>query len=180
MKPALQKYIFYINHSGNISGDSNLPADYYLKIWKPSFFELVPKGLPKFPFFVWSIMYYLKLFRNDNYRIFLVYYDKKIVHYSVILPKHFKYPSMDNNDIQIGPIGTDIKHRRKGIASHAVGKIIETYKNLECKFWYLTREDNIPSKEFIENLGFLKYGVGFKKRRIGIGALGHFYLEHKN
>jgi|SRR3989344_3597520 len=179
MKITSQKYIFYINHSGKISGKSDLPAGYYLKIWQPSILGLSPKGLPKFPFILWSIMHYLKLFRNSNYRIFLVYYNKRIVHYSVVLSKHFKYPFMDNDDIQIGPCWTNIEHRRKGIASYAIKKIVEAHKKSGRKFWYVTREENIPSKKFIESLGFLKYGIGFKKRRGGIGALGYFFLEHK-
>lgn len=174
-----QKYIFYINYSGKIPEKPELPEGYYLKIWRPSVFELSPKGLPRLPFIIWSIMHYLKLFRNSNYRIFLVYYDKKIAHYSVVLPKHFKYPFMDDNDLQIGPVGTDINHRRKGLASYTVGKIIETYKNPECKFWYLTRDNNIPSKAFIESLGFLKYGEGFRGSGFGVGILGRFYLKDK-
>lgn len=179
MNSSPQKYIFYVSYSRKTPGKPDLPAGYYLKIWKPSVSELNPRGLPKFPFILWSMMYYLRLFKNTNYRIFLVYYDKKIAHYSVVLPKHFKYPFMDNNDLQIGPVGTDINHRRKGLASYTVGKIIETCENPECKFWYLTRDDNIPSKAFIESLGFSRYGEGFRGSGPGIGILGRFYLKNK-
>jgi len=179
MKPASQKYIFYIYSKNRAISSPDLPSGYQLKIWKPSVPELNPRGLPKFPFILWSMMHYLKLFKNTNYRIFLVYYENKIAHYSVVLPKHFKYPFMDDNDIQIGPVGTDVKHRRKGLASYTVGKIIETYKNTECKFWYLTRDGNIPSKAFIESLGFSRHGEGFRGSGPGIGILGRFYLKNK-
>ncbi len=179
MKISPQKYIFYIHSLDEIVSGSDLPEGYSLKIWRPSIFELIPKGLSKFPFILWSIMHYLKLFINSNYNIFLVYCNKEIIHYSGVLPKHFKYPFMNNNDIQIGPCWTHTEHRRKGIASFVIKKIIETYKKPGCKFWYITREENIPSKKFIESLGFLKYGIGFKKNKFGIGALGHFYPEYK-
>lgn len=176
MRHSSQKYIFYICSQSHTVSSPDLPSGYQLKIWRPSIFELIPKGLPKFPFILWSIMHYLKLFSNSNYNIFLIYYNNVIIHYSGVLPKHFKYPFMDENDIQIGPCWTHTEHRRKGIASYALRKIVETYKKPGCKFWYITREENIPSKEFIESLGFLKYGIGFKKSRLRIGALSHFYI----
>jgi len=179
MKTALEKYIFYLHSPGGIVSESDLPNGYYFKIWRPSIFGFSPKGLSKFPFSIWSIMHYLKLFSNDNYRIFLVYHDKKIIHYSVVLPKHFKYPFMTNSDIQIGPIWTDTEHRRKGIATFTVRKILETYKTKKGRFWYITREENIPSKEFIESLGFSKHGIGYKKSRLGIRSLSYFYIENK-
>lgn len=179
MNPSSQKYLFYVNSPGGIISKSILPEDYYFKVWKPSIWELKPKGLPKFPFIFWSIMHYLKLFSTPDYRIFLVYYNNKIIHYSVVLPKHFKYPFMDDNDIQIGPIGTDVEHRRKGIGSFAISKILEIYKKQGRIFWYITRKENIPSKNFIESLGFLKYGTGFKKSRFRSKFLSYFYIENK-
>jgi len=174
-----KKYIFYVIYSGKTAFNFKLPEGYHLKIWKPSIFKLPPKLLSRFRFILWSIMHFLKLFNGPDYSIFLVYYNEKIIHYSGVLPKYFKYPFMDEKDIQIGPSWTQEEHQRRGIASFVVSKIIEVYKKPGRRFWYITREENIPSVDFIESIGFLKYGVGIKKNRFRIGGLSYFYITDK-
>ena len=169
----MQKYIFYVGNANNIKIiNKKLKNGYLLKVWKPKIYEIAPKELLSFPFFVYWICHYLKLFGSSSYSIFLIYYKNKIAHYSVVLPRFFKTPFMKKDDLQIGPIGTKKEHRRKGLATYAIQKIIETYKNK--KFWYLIRKENIISGKVIEKIGFKAYGEGFKKEKFGI-----FNIEKK-
>jgi len=171
----MQKYIFYVGHIDLVNVvNEELDKNYSLKIWKPKIYKIAPKGLFSVPFFAYWICHYLKLFSNSFYSIYLIYYKNEIAHYSVILPKFFKTPFMESNDLQIGPIGTKKEHRRKGLANYAIQEIIESYKDQNQKFWYLTRKENVISGKVIEKFGFRAYGEGNRK-----GKLGIFNIEKK-
>lgn len=171
-----KKYIFYFNtHEKVVSVDASLENGYNFIVFKPGF---IPKGIKNKTLFfwciVWSVFHYLRIFKSRNYRIFLIYYRNDIAHYSVAMPKYFRSPFMSNNDIQIGPIGTDKNHRRKGLANFAIKKIIEHYNGNVSGFWYITRDENIASKKCIENFGFKAYGEGKKT-----GLLKKYIIEKK-
>jgi len=86
---------------------------------------------------------------------------------------------MNENDLQIGPIWTAGEHRRKGIASYTVQRILDLYKQKNRSFWYIVREENTILRHFIESLGFVPYGEGRKKKRFGVGAMGSFVVEER-
>lgn len=175
-----QKYIFYCGESNKaILPSNNLDKDYVFKIWRPKIYRIAPKGSDKEMFFwcfVWWIFHYLRVFKNSNYSIFIIYSNitKEIAHYSVVMPRYFRSSFMGKDDLQIGPIGTSEKHRRKGLASYGIEKIIEFYRNKNIRFWYLVREENIPSRKCIENFGFTIYGEGTK-----VGKLKRYIIEKK-
>lgn len=176
----IQKYIFYIKQSEDMNHNIiDLSKDYSLKIWRPTIWELRPNGLFKREFLFWSIFHYLKLFSNSNYSIFIVYYGKEIVHYTVVLPKHYKFNFMAEDDLQIGPVWTHTEHRRKGIASFVIQKILEFYKKQDRRFWYVVREEHNVSRGFIEKASFTIYGKGIKKIRLGIEQTGSFIIKNQ-
>ena len=141
---------------------------------------MTPKNLFYSSFFAWAIFYFLKIFYRPEYKIFLIYYKKKeIASYCAVLPKYFKTPFMENNDLQIGPIGTRENHQRKGIALYLISKIIESYKDKKINFWYVARKENEPSIKLIEKIGFTKYGEGTKKKRFIGGFLDTFVIDKK-
>jgi len=180
MTPFQQKYIFYCGKSDNInSANFNLGEDYNFSVWKPKLYQMAPKGLFFSSLFAWWFFHFLRIFSNSNYHIFLIYYKNiKIIHYSVVQPKHFKTSFMEENDLQIGPVGTDENHRQKGLASYAIKKIIDFYKGQNInKFWYITRKENEASVQLIESLGFTRCGEGIKKKRFILGLLDVFILS---
>ena len=174
-----QRYLFYCGRKDILNqGSGTLEQDYILKIWTPKIYQIAPKGLGRRAFFGWGILHYLRVFRRQDYRVFLIYYkNREIIHYSVVQPKHFKTPFMGENDLQIGPVGTDENHRQKGLASYTINKIINFYKGQNVKFWYITREENEPSRQLIESAGFAKCGGGIKKKRFIFRFLDIFILS---
>jgi ribosomal protein S18 acetylase RimI-like enzyme len=176
-----QKYIYYCGNYDRLSSKSLiLEKGYRLEVWSPKIHRLTPKNLFFKPIIVWWLFYYFKIFKSCDYKIFIIYFgNKEIAHYSVVLPKHFKTPFMEKNDLQIGPIGTNENHRRKGLASYAINRILEFYKEKKCNFWYITREENEASRKFVEGAGFTKYGEGTKIKKIGFGLFDTFVLEKK-
>jgi len=181
MNSSSQKYIYYRGESKNIILiNKNLDKDYTFGIWKPKIYEMWPRGLFFTALVAWWFFYFFRIFNNSEYRIFLIYYrDKKVAHYSVVLPKHFRTPFMENDDLQVGPVGTDKNHQRRGLAFFTIQKIIEFYKDKNIKFWYVTREGNEPSIRLIEKAGFVKYGEGIKKKRFIGGLFNNFIIEKK-
>lgn len=176
-----QKYIFYCGESNKlIFGNTTLDLenDCGFEIWKPRIYRISPKGLFFPALLVWWVFHYCRIFRTLDYRIFLIYFkNKKVAHYSVVLPKHFRTPFMDKNDLQIGPVGTDKNHRRRGLASYAIQRILNFYKTKNSKFWYVVREENEGSRKLIEKIGFIKCGEGIKKKRFGFGLFDVFVLS---
>jgi len=171
----MQKYIFYAGESNNTKSiDRSLGNNYSFKIWRPKLYKIAPKGLLKFSFFVYWLFHCFRIFNTNFYSIFLIYHKNEIAHYSVVLPKFFKTPFMETNDLQIGPIGTKKDHRKKGLASYSIQKIIKLYENKNKKFWYITRKENIISGKVIKKFGFSAYGEGIKKGKFGI-----FNIEKK-
>lgn len=159
------------------SVDNILSQDYSFEIWKPTFYKIFPKNIPnKKSFFLWWLLYLPKLLNHHCYNIFLVYYKKKVIHYSLVGTKCFKFPFMETNDIQIGPCWTQELHRRKGIALFVILKILELYKMKNRKFWFIVREENVGSRQLIEKTGFCKYGKGIAKPKYGVNT---FFIEEK-
>ncbi len=168
-----QKYIFYYGKPSNLPIARNLEAGYSFKIWRPKIYEMWPKGLFFSISVVWWLLHILRIFKNSEYKIFLIYYNnKEVANYSVVLPKYFRTPFLGKNDLQIGPVGTAENHRRKGLAFSTIQKIFEFYKDRNIKFWYVARKENEPSLLLAEKIGLKKYGEGAKK-----GILKKFIIE---
>ena len=181
MEKRKQKYIFYCsNHNALNLRSLSLKNDYSFELWKPQIDKITPKNLFFKSLIVWWVFYYFRIFRSYDYRIFIIYFkNKEVAHYSVVLPKFFRTPFMKNDDLQIGPIGTNEKHRRKGLNSYAIAQIFEFFRGRDINFWYIVREENKISREFIEKIGFIKYGEGIKKKRFGFGLFDTFIIEKK-
>lgn len=176
MKSTRQKYIFYHGNSDNIKLiDTSLPVGYTFLHWKPALNRIIPKGLFRRTFIYCWIFHILRLFRSSKYSVFLIYYDQEIVHCSVVIPAFFKYPFMGKNDVSIGPVDTNKDHRRKGLSSYAIRKIIETYERQNTQFWYYMRDENEISKRVIEKFGFTAWGEGIRLSGTGILRIEKYY-----
>ena len=174
------EYIFYRGNYKNLKlKNLKLEKDYRFEIWRPGIYRLTPPKLFFKNLLGWWLLHYFKIFKSYDYKLFVIYFKNgEVVHYSVILPKYFSTPFMRNGDLQIGPVGTDKKHRRKGLALFAIAKIIEFYKDKDINFWYISRKENEPSKRLIEKIGFVKYGEGVKVKKFGLNILGSFVIKN--
>jgi predicted GNAT family acetyltransferase len=82
---------------------------------------------------------------------------------------------MGKNDVSIGPVDTNKDHRRKGLSSYAIRKIIETYERQNTQFWYYMRDENEISKRVIEKFGFTAWGEGIRLSGTGILRIEKYY-----
>jgi RimJ/RimL family protein N-acetyltransferase len=147
--------------------------------WKPTALEIVPNGVALLPFGVWWTMHHLHLFMNQDYSLYLIYDSHNLIYRSVITPGYFRFPFMGKEDLQIGDTWTMPEYRRKGLASFAIQKIVELHKKPGRRFWYVVEENNIPSIRAVKKAGFVKYGVGARRKRIGVALFGFFEIQQK-
>lgn len=170
-------YIFCFKESDYIKPVSmELEGNYSLRIWRSSVHRIMPKGIPfRKPFFLWWVLYFPKLFIGVSFSVFLIYCRGHVVHYTLVLPKCFKFPFMGKNDLQIGPSWTHDQYRRRGIASYVLQKILESYEKKNRKLWWVVKENNKGSIQFIEKAGFVKCGIGIK-RKFGIFIIENAWI----
>ncbi|MDR2440412.1 MAG: GNAT family N-acetyltransferase [Planctomycetaceae bacterium] len=174
------KHLFYINKTMKAESIS-IDTQYTYQFWHPSFTTVLPKGLKNFSLLVWWLFHHLKLFANNNYSIFLIYDNKKLIHRSFIFPKYFRFPFMTKNDLQIGDTYTDPNYRGKNLATFAIQEIVKNYGKIDGNtrnIWYLVDQNNTASIHVIEKAEFKLYGKGQKNRRFGMSVFGYYDIEH--
>jgi RimJ/RimL family protein N-acetyltransferase len=174
------KYLFYINETISIK-PINIDPKYTYKFWYPSFTSVLPKGLKKLSMPVWWLFHHLRIFANQEYGIFLIYDNEKLIHRSFIFPKYFRFPFMAKNDLQIGNTYTDPDYRGKKLATFAIQQIVRNYGKTDGnprKIWYLVAQDNTNSIYVIEKSDFKLLGKGQKNKRFGMSFFGYYAIEH--
>jgi ribosomal protein S18 acetylase RimI-like enzyme len=176
----MQRYLFYSASSDSWAVTrTRLSADYYTKLWVPKIFSIAPRELMSPTFFAWWLFHWIRVFKNPNYRIFLVYTkDNLLAHSTVLLPAHFRFPFMRYSDLQIGPVDTRENHKRKGLALYVISNILKEYENTGVRLWYITRTENDASKKLIEGVNFRKIGEGKKIINKYNRLLSYFDIDH--
>jgi RimJ/RimL family protein N-acetyltransferase len=131
--------------------------------FKPTLFRLKKHEGSNLIFLFWY------LFTGGRYRIFYGLDRAHLpVHYSVVLPKFFKFPFLRSDDFEIGPCWTDSAYRGKNIYPAVITHIVKRLKKEGRLFFMLTHVENIPSQKGIEKAGFHICGRGRKCGRLGI------------
>ena len=151
---------------------------YHSVLWKPSWFSIIPKGVPFMPFVVWWLFHSMRLFYNRDYALLLIYDGDRLIHRSGVFPGYFRFPFMAKNDLQIGDTDTASDYRGKGLATFAVQQILKSLPAATpMSFWYLVEAENAASIRVIEKAGFELIGKGRKKKRFGLSIFGYYDLE---
>ena len=152
------------------------PVDIYAYLWKPSFSCVHPPDLDgKFRY--WGIAYLLKLFGNHDYRVLYLLSGSKVVHRSVVMPRYFRWPFMNRDDLQVSSTWTDPSYRGRGYATYSLTLIAQLFSKQGRSIWYVTMENNIPSIKVCLSAGFQLYNYAERKNFLGISVLGKLVEE---
>lgn len=109
------------------------------------------------------------LFTRGRYRIYYVKDEAgKVIHYSHVLPKFFKFPFMQRGDLQIGPSWTDPARRGQRIYPAVIAHILRREQRQGRCFYMMAAEANRASCRGIERTGFTPCGIGEKQGWLGI------------
>lgn len=164
----MHKYSSYLLYSaeGCIEND-NLNMEIEIRKWKPKIWRMKPKRAPKTLLTWW--FYYLPqiILKRPTYMVFFVVVDERIIHYTLASHKCFKFPFMNDTDVQIGPSWTDPNYRNRNIATTVIKAVIENYSNSAEHFFWIVGVENQVSRNFIERAGFKECGRLRKKNILG-------------
>ena len=158
------KLLFYIYDKAPQNKElAQLAQEFKIVIFTPSMFRLKKHYSNLLIYIFWF------LFTKRKYKIVYVINKKnEIIHYSHILPKLFKFPFMQSNDLEIGPCWTSKEYRGRGIYPFILKYIVEKLSQDNRRFWIFAHEDNNPSIKGIRKSGFRFVGKGTKSKVFGI------------
>lgn len=156
------KYIFFKYNNKKLTDANENFSHYKEEIFSPTIGMLKKHTAKKIMYIFWFI------FTLGRYKIIYIYDNTKIIHYSHILPKFFKFPFMKRNDLEIGPAWTDKNYRGRGIFPYVLWEIIHKFQKDKRDFYVFTHIDNISSQRAIVKAGFYEWKKGYKSDKLGI------------
>lgn len=186
------RYRFYRCDSPEVAARDGeaLRADLAGTVWRPSMPRkrqlhqtdsqltwLTPLGLRPSAFKVWWLFHQLRIFSSRDYCVVVIYSGERLVHYSGVFPRYFRFPFMNSRDLQIGDTWTDPDFRGLGLAGWAIKTALRACAAPGRSFWYVVEESNAPSIRVIEKARFGLVGTGQRVSRFGIRALGCYLME---
>lgn len=188
----LANYIFYKFDTlkNNLKKDvpKEIENDFQYSIWKPIGIRIWPKGflkyikemrkLPIVNMVFWWIVY-KALKRNGDYSILIIKANQDIAHYTVILPKNYRFPFADKNDLILGPVWTNPKYRKKGLVYYSLKIILKEFGGKRRQLWWISNENNIASRISVEKAGFKYYGKG-KIMNNWLKVFSYFKIENSD
>jgi RimJ/RimL family protein N-acetyltransferase len=151
-----------------------------VEVWRPTFTQVRPNGLPLLPYAVWWTFHHARVFANREYGVILLREGRTVVHRSLVTPRYFRFADMSDDDLQIGAVHTKTEWRGRGLAKLAVRTICEAWAHRFSRLWYITSEKNRASVNLIESCGFRLIGTGARLNRYGVRALGRFRIMNQS
>ncbi len=144
------------------SRDINIDKMYTVFVFEPSPLQLKLHPGNMLLYLFWYI------FTFGRYSIYYIKNkDGKIIHYSHLLPKFFKFPFMKDGDLEIGPCWTHEEYRGQNLYPYTISRIVTDRCKNGRVFYMMTDETNIPSQKGIEKAGFSLFSKGVKTGLIG-------------
>jgi len=170
MRTDTSPYLLHCLDGPSVIND-DLPDGYAFRVWTPTMRHPRPAtmGLSSA---AWTLFHYCGLFASEGYCTVYIVHGERIVHRSCVLPRYFRWPFMGEDDLQISSTWTAPEFRGKGLASLALAHIVRTMPAARRRFWYVTRESNIPSIRVCRRVGFKLLSYGTRGATLGFRCLG--------
>jgi RimJ/RimL family protein N-acetyltransferase len=175
-------YLFYSICTDQIPHQSipALPAQYSWTIWRPSLWRAWPPTASSVELrsrflFRWLLLY-LGLMRRPECGALLVHDQGQLVHYSGFTSGYWRFPFMDQDDLQIGNTWTEPAHRGKGIALFALRTLVSALGRPGRTLWYVVEAINVSSIKVIERADSTLVGSGTWHRPLGIKLAGSYEI----
>jgi len=127
----------------------------------------------------WRLHY---LLRHGARRLFAIYFafdGDRLIHYSVVRSRDFRFPFMKERDAQIGPVWTRPGDRRKGVAAEVGKRIVSDVAGNWDNVWWICRRENPVSCHTAVRIGLDYVGEGSHTTVMGFRVLGHYVLHAK-
>lgn len=144
------------------------------EVWRPRLLDARPKGFPAYPFLVWWIFHYLRVFRAPDYQIFTFRENGNVVHRTCVFPPFFRFPFMAPGDLQVGDVWTHEAHRGRGLSATMLRHVIRSHPGR--RIWFLCEAGNTTSRRLAVSAKMKLCGVGHREARLGIHLLAKFVI----
>lgn len=142
--------------------NNDILSIYDMEIFSPSFFALKNHHANSMLYIFWFVVTFGK------YRIIYLKKNDNIIHYTHLLPKFFKLPFLDSNDLEIGPSWTKDSHRGRGIFPAVICYLMQVWGCKDRTFHIFMHIDNISSRKAVEKAEFCLWAEGPKTGFFGI------------
>ena len=86
---------------------------------------------------------------------------------------------MSAADLQVGDTWTSPSERGKGLATSALGAIVECHAAVGRNLWYVAEEQNVASIRVAEKAGFARAGYGHRTTRFGFRIFGEYVITER-
>src|SRR5206468_682933 len=106
-----------------------------------------------------------------------LFWNEKLVHFSEFTPRYWRFPFLEDNDIQIGDSWTDPMHRGRGLRKFAVDRIVRLLEQPGRRFWCAVESTNRSSIRAIESAQFAPVARGRFVKPWGLGLLGAYRVD---
>ena len=169
------RMVFFVADADPVSrGTPDAPLDDSWQFWQPSLLRVKPVGESLWPFGVWWVAHYCRLFQGREYALLLRYENGELVHRSCIFPRFYRFPFMGRRDLQVGDVWTAPPYRSRGTAGRALKEILRRFRDRAV--WYVCEESNVASIRVAESAGMRIAGFGTRTKRLGLRVLGQFRM----
>lgn len=97
-------------------------------------------------------------------KAYIVYENEKLIHYSYVTKRCFKFPFLKAEDIEIGPCVTDEAYRGRGIYPEVLRQIVSSELRGGTAYMIIS-DTNTSSIRGVEKCGFIKTGDKISKTK---------------
>jgi hypothetical protein len=137
-----------------------------INLYNPSFVDSIKLSKIRLTFFIWFLFRVFRLFKSPYYVVILTNSKKEVVHHFVLLPRSFKYPFMEEGDLQIGDVWTRDDYRGQNISAFVISKVLKDNPYNRYNFWYLTELENTASINLARKLNLHLEGEGYVESKL--------------
>ena len=149
------EYILY-KQQGSFSNEK-LDSELDIRVLKITPFHFFA-DVEKFQMKTFILRLYFGFITAFKTKLFYVVDNNKLVHYSYLVPRCFKFKFLNDNDYEIGPCFTLNEFRGKGIYPTVLKKIIASV-DVKSSLYMMVASQNIRSIRGIEKAEFVKCGI---------------------
>ena len=167
-----QQILFIFDSNCKLNENLFLNPDYEILEFVPTIFRLKLDNFYNIKDFFKHVLWFLST--KGKYKIVYVVNNKKIIHYSYVIPKFYKFSFLAENDLEIGPCYTQPDYRGIHIFPYIIAYIINKYRN-HNNFIMVVDGNNINSQKGIQKAGLRKYGI-VNKNIFGIHKITEIFV----
>jgi RimJ/RimL family protein N-acetyltransferase len=173
---AKSQHFLVFRRDGLDAQNATLDGNREFLLWRPSPLRLYPPTL-RWKHSLWWLAHYGRIFRNRDYATLLIVNGNTVVHRTCVVPACFRWPFMDDADLQISSTWTAPECRGQSLATMAVRRMVFLFRRPGRHFWYITRAGNAASVAVCRKAGFSLVGTAKRTRRLGLRLLGAFEID---